>query len=341
MKAAAVIHRILRQFRRDKRALALMLLAPVLVITLLWLVLDTEEYEPEIALVNAPVEFTEAVEEEKAGVVSMNMTEAMAALDAGEIDAALSWRDAQLFLILEGSDSTASRAVTQLLQEMLYDMNPLQQEMTPEILYLHGSEELNLFDNTGPVLVGFFVFFFVFLVGGISFLRERIQGTLEKSLASPLKRWEIIAGYLGGFGIFAVLQSIIIISYSIYVLDMFMAGSFWNVLLITLLLALAALSLGTLLSTFAGNEFQMIQFIPLVIVPQVFFSGIFNLETMHPFLRGIGKIMPLTYGAEALRGVMIRGEGPPDYWLQLAVLAGFSVLFISLNIFALKKHRRL
>ncbi|PTL38819.1 ABC transporter permease [Alkalicoccus saliphilus] len=341
MKAAAVIHRILRQFRRDKRALALMLFAPILVITLLWLVLDTEEYEPEIAIVDAPVAFTNIIEHKEADFSSMNMREAGRVLKAGEVDGVLSWEDDRLSLILEGSDSAANRSVIRLLQETLQDMNPLHQEITLEILYLHGSAELNLFDNTGPVLIGFFVFFFVFLVGGISFLRERIQGTLEKSLASPLKRWEIIAGYLGGFGLFAVLQSLIIIFYSIYVLDMFMAGSFWNVLLITLLLALAALSLGTLLSTFAGNEFQMIQFIPLVIVPQVFFSGIFNLETMHPFLRGIGRIMPLTYGAEALRGIMIRGEGPSDYWMQIAVLAGFSVLFISLNILALKKHRRL
>ncbi|WP_147803961.1 ABC transporter permease [Alkalicoccus halolimnae] len=341
MKAAAVIFRILRQFRRDKRSLALMLFAPILVITLMWLVLDTEDYEPEIAVVEAPKEFLDELENKEASITSMDSREAIRALEAGETDGALGWENSQLSLVLEGSDSTANRAVIQLLQETLHEMNPIQEEASPEILYLHGSEDLNVFDNVGPVLVGFFVFFFVFLVGGISFLRERIQGTLERSLVSPLRRWEIIAGYLGGFGIFAVLQSIIIVSYSIYVLDMFMAGSFRHVLLITLLLALAALSLGTLLSTYAGNEFQMIQFIPLVIVPQVFFSGIFNLETMDPVLRAIGKIMPLTYGAEALRGVMIRGEGPADHWMQIAVLAGFSLLFITLNILALKKHRRL
>ena len=80
-----------------------------------------------------------------------------------------------------------------------------------------------------------------------------------------------------------------------------MVGSVWNVILINLLLALVALSLGTLLSSFAASEFQMVQFIPIAVIPQVFFAGIFPLEGMADWLQSIGKIMPMYYAADALK----------------------------------------
>src|SRR5690606_14901045 len=135
-----------------------------------------------------------------------------------------------------------------------------------------------------PVLIGLFAFFFVFLIAGISFLKERTSGTLERLLASPLKRWEIVAGYTVGFGIFTSLQAILIAGFTIKVLGSYMAGSFACVVLVMLLLSLTALSFGTFLSAFASTEFQMIQFIPIVIVPQVFFSGLFDLESISPWL---------------------------------------------------------
>lgn len=104
-------------------------------------------------------------------------------------------------------------------------------------------------------------------------MRERTTGTLERLLTSPLRRWEIVAGYIMGFGIFTMIQAAIIAWYAIYVLGMLMEGSFGFVLLITLLLSLTALTLGILLSSFANNELQMIQFIPLIVVPRSFSRG--------------------------------------------------------------------
>ena len=136
-----------------------------------------------------------------------------------------------------------------------------------------------------------------------------------------------------------MIQATIIASYAIYVLGMMMEGAFIYVLVITLLLSLTALTLGVLLSAFANNELQMIQFIPLVIVPQIFFSGLFNLETISDYVSWIGPLTPLYYGAEALRNVMIRGYGWGEISFDLLMLAGFSLLFMILNILALKKYR--
>jgi ABC-2 type transport system permease protein len=110
---------------------------------------------------------------------------------------------------------------------------------------------------------------------------------------------------------------------------------------VTLALALTALTLGTLLSAYASNEFQMVQFIPLVIVPQIFFSGLFNLETVADWLRPISFIMPLYYGADALTGVMVRGEGWGGIAREMAVLLAFSLFFAVANVIVLRKHRKI
>ncbi|WP_367189400.1 ABC transporter permease [Thermobacillus sp. ZCTH02-B1] len=113
---------------------------------------------------------------------------------------------------------------------------------------------MSTFDSLSPVLIGLFAFFFVFLIAGVSFLRERTGGTLERLLATPLRRWEIVAGYTAGFGIFTSLQAVLIAGYAVGVLGSMMAGSFGWVILIMLLLSLTALSLGTFLSAFADTE---------------------------------------------------------------------------------------
>src|SRR6185312_9179345 len=105
---------------------------------------------------------------------------------------------------------------------------------TLDIYYLHGSSDMGIFDYFGPVLLGFFVFFFVFLIAGVSFIRERTTGTLERLLSTPLRKWEIVMGYILGFGLFTMIQATIIAAYAIYVLNMLMEGSFGFVLLIIL-----------------------------------------------------------------------------------------------------------
>src|SRR5699024_2898256 len=143
------------------------------------------------------------------------------------------------------------------------------------------------------------------------------------------------------FLFFAIIQTVIVVLYSINVLDIVIVGSIWNVMLINLLLALVALSLGILLSTFAATEFQMIQFIPVVIVPQVFFSGIFPLNQMADWLHNIAYIMPIYYGADALKSVMYKGFTLDDVILDIIVLIIFALIFIVLNVIALRRYRRL
>ncbi|WP_002147832.1 ABC transporter permease [Bacillus cereus] len=339
MRVNGVVIRIIRQFFRDKRSLAMMFGAPMLLLWLLSLVFTQKDYIPHIAVVDVPAPIVKAMKNQEASIYEYSKEKAISELEKQKVDAVIHLENGKINLLLEGSDSSKNRAVLQVLQKSA-EKNDVSM-MKPEVDYLHGSKDITMFDGLGPVLIGFFTFFFVFILSGVSFVRERLSGTLERLLSTPVRRWEIVVGYIMGFGIFAFIQSIIIVSFSVYILDLYVAGSIWLTLLITCMLSLTALTLGTFLSAYANNEFQMIQFIPLVIVPQVFFSGLFPMESMNTWLQMLGKLFPLTYGADAMRQVMIRNQGFAEIALDLTVLLLFSLLFAVGNVFALKKHRKI
>jgi ABC-2 type transport system permease protein len=346
MRIQALILRIIRQFLHDKRSMALLIAAPILVLSLMYLVFDSDAYEPKLGTVQLPPAITDSLGRLNAEVAAYNTTQAAdAALADRSIDAYV-WLDGTAPRVkLEGSDPSKNRVAMMAIQQAMQQHAAATAAGTgaagPTFEYLHGSGEMSTFDSLSPVLIGLFAFFFVFLIAGVSFLKERTSGTLERLLATPLRRWEIVAGYMAGFGIFTSVQAILIAGYTIGVLGSFMAGSFGYVILIMLLLSVTALSFGTFLSAFANSEFQMIQFIPLVIVPQVFFSGMFDLDSMSHWLSWVAHITPLKYGADALRSVMIRGEGWNAIAQDVYVLIGLSLVFMAANVLALRKHRRI
>ncbi len=342
MRTRALIVRIIRQFWHDKRTLALMFFAPMLILWLVSMVFNGNTYSPRIGLVDVPSAFSQKLADAGADVTTYaTSSDAETALESQKLDAFIQLQAGEVHVKLEGSDPAKSKAVLLLLQKTIQSAAAGQMPAfkPPVVTYLYGSESMTSFDNFGPVLIGVFAFFFVFLIAGISFLKERTSGTLERLMATPLKRWEMVMGYVIGFGIFTTVQSCLIAWFAVDVLGLMMNGQFIWLLLVTLLLSMTALTLGTLLSSFANSEFQMMQFIPLVIVPQIFFSGLFSIDNMATWMRWLSYIMPLRYGADALRNVMIRGKGLADIWLDILVLLGFSLVFMVTNALALRKYR--
>ncbi len=198
--------------------------------------------------------------------------------------------------------------------------------------------EGNVLDYIAPALLATLAFFFSFLLTGISFLRERSQGTLERLLASPSSRLDIVVGYLFGFFVFALTQTLIIFFFTIYVLDVAYHGQLWEILLFQIVVITGAVNLGIFISTFARNEFQMVQFIPLIILPQIFLGGVlWPIEQMPDYLQWLSKILPLTYAVEGLRDIMLAGKGLIDVSVQLAVLVGFGILMSILAAVVLKR----
>jgi ABC-2 type transport system permease protein len=366
MSILAMVKRIFHQMLRDKRALALMMVAPLLILTLLNYLLAGNTVTPRLGVINTDDTLVERLKDTDITVLQVKENSKDLLLDK-DLDGILEFAGEEISLTLTNDQPNAAKALSVKVQqaiaaekakeqaanlttfmERIKSQLPgvpvkMEQVKAPEIntSYVYGNKDTIFFDQLSPILVGFFVFFFVFLISGIALLRERTTGTLERLLATPILRRDIVFGYLLGYGIFAVVQTIIVVTYAVKVLDITLVGSFWNVVIINLTLALVALSLGILLSSFANSEFQMMQFIPIAIIPQVFFAGIFPFESMAGWMQVLAKCMPMYYGGSALVDVMYKGLGLSAIRNELLVLLGFALVFIVLNIVALKKYRKI
>lgn len=213
---------------------------------------------------------------------------------------------------------------------------------SPEIKesYEYGNEDTGFFAKMIPVLIGFVVFFFVFLISGMALLKERTSGTLDRLLATPVKRSEIVYGYMLSYGLIAIFQTAVVVLAAIWLLDVEVVGNLFNVIMVNVVLALVALAFGILLSTMAKSEFQMMQFIPLVIMPQLFFSGIIPLSSMGDWAQTVGRFLPLTYSGDAMSQIILYGRGLGDILPNIGVLLVFLVALTVLNIVGLRRYRK-
>lgn len=170
MRIMALVIRILRQIVRDKRTMALLILAPILVMTMLHLVFNGDEYTPKIGLVDLPEKIEAQLNLEHAKLVHYE-TEKLAEKDisAKKLDAYLMFDQMPPSVVLEGSDPSVNGAVMRWVQGALKPLQPNGGNQEVKADYLFGSEDMGQFDYFGPVLLGFFVFFFVFLIAGVSF----------------------------------------------------------------------------------------------------------------------------------------------------------------------------
>lgn len=366
--ARAVTLRILRQFRHDPRTLFMMIVAPILALFLLDIIFGAPAYEPLVLTGDVPGDFVAALEDAGARTARAGYADALSRLGTADADGYVTLEDDSLRVWVEGSDAAktgavlraVNRAQIETLVSLELDLKPiklpggLEIDITkyidlpefktpeaPEITYLHGSEDMGSFDYYGPVFIGVFIFFYVFVTSGISFLRERTGGTLERLMAMPIRRWELVLGYAQGFGLFILAQSTIVVLASIYWVGFPNFGSIWLVLLIALSMALVSLLMGILISEFASTELQMMQLLQIIVIPQILLSGMLDLSQTPGWMQLLSRLFPVTYGADAMRAVMLRSEGIGGVWLDLVVLWAFIVVLFGANVVALKKYRRI
>ncbi|HEX7456178.1 MAG TPA: ABC transporter permease [Candidatus Nanoarchaeia archaeon] len=351
----AIAKRIIRQFVHDRRTVGLIVVVPILLLSILGALFKTTQVF-EAGLVNqdqgvaTPLGFQRISQKaldslegsESLTWHKLSLEEAKKDLEEGSLDAYVllpkdfsqsvtEQKKPQITIALEGSDPNISQQTLGLINQNLARALAGQQLAEIKVEYLYGGEEFTSLDYFAPVFIAFFAFFFVFLLTSVSFLRERAQGTIERLFASPVNNAEIVLGYFLGFLIFATVQSLIVLLFTIYVLDVHFIGNIWFILLIELILVVGSVNMGIFLSAFAKNELQVVQFMPLIIVPQGLLSGlIWPIKSMPPLLQWISYAMPLTYANDALRGLMIRGAGLSKVSLDIYVLVAFALLMIFL-----------
>ncbi|MFF8831640.1 ABC transporter permease [Streptomyces sp. NPDC015131] len=161
------------------------------------------------------------------------------------------------------------------------------------------------FDAIGASLLGIFPLITMFLVTSIATLRERTSGTLERLLAMPLAKGDLIAGYALAFGLLAIVQSALATATALWVLGLDVTGSPWLLLLVALLDALLGTALGLFVSAFASSEFQAVQFMPAVIFPQLLLCGLFTpRDAMQPALEAVSDVLPMSYAVDGMNEVL-------------------------------------
>lgn len=405
MRTIGIMNRVLKELFRDKRTLALMFVAPILVMLLMSVIFNTNS----TTNVNVgTVAVTQKLNKEMGGIKHVDVktydtkADAKQALQDEKIDAIIKKNGNNYDLTYANTDSSktavvkmafknavTATSIDQLksalkksttgmakLQAQLQAMQKQQAAMsastqttgataaakkaastkststttatkstsqkTPKITnhYVYGDKNTGYFAKMLPILMGFFVFFFVFLISGMALLKERTTGTLDRLLATPVKRSSIVFGYMLSYGILAVIQTIVIVLVTVWLLGIEVVGNIASVVVINLILALVALAFGILLSTFANSEFQMMQFIPLVVIPQIFFSGIIPLDSMADWVKDISYIIPLKYSGDAVSDIIMRGTSIFNEGWDILVLLVFLVVLTILNVVGLRRYRK-
>ncbi|MDA1347903.1 MAG: ABC transporter permease [Chloroflexi bacterium] len=192
------------------------------------------------------------------------------------------------------------------------------------------ADQQQVLDRIAPGLIAVFVLFFTFILTGVSFLRERAQGTLERLLTTPVGRVDILVGYTAGFLIFAMVQSVVVLLFTVWALGIDYQGTIWQIWVVLMLLIVVGVSLGIFISTFARNEFQVVQFIPILMAPQIFLSGaVADVDKMPAPLEAIAYVLPLTYAVDGLKDIMLRGDGLSDLGFELGIMAAFGLALLA------------
>jgi ABC-2 type transport system permease protein len=200
------------------------------------------------------------------------------------------------------------------------------------------------FTGLGPPLLALIPFIVMFLVTSVTTLRERSSGTLERLLAMPTGKGDFLGGYALAFGLVAAAQSTLAVTLSVFVLDLQVSGPGWMLVLVAVADAILGTALGLFVSAFARTEFQAVQFMPAVVIPQLLLCGLFlPRDAMPRVLEAISNVLPLSYAVDAMRAVATTtgtGLGGVDgaAWSDLLVVLGFTLAALALGAATLRRR---
>ncbi|UMG93873.1 ABC transporter permease [Nocardioides sp. TF02-7] len=194
------------------------------------------------------------------------------------------------------------------------------------------------FDRLGPGLLAMFPFIVMFLVTSVTTLRERSGGTLERLLAMPMGKLDFLLGYAVAFGVVAAVQSAAAVALSVGLLDLTIAGPVWLLTVVAVADAVLGSALGLFVSAFARTEFQAVQFMPALVIPQILLCGLFVPRSALPdVLEAVSDVLPLSYAVDAMQH-LTRSTSTAEVWGDLAVVAGYAVAGLALGAATLRRR---
>lgn len=347
-RVGVVALRVIRQLKRDRRTIGLVTFAPIFLMVLFGYALSGEMSDVALGLADhgGHAGLRASLEEvDDFNILYLGSeSDAEELISEGRLHGAVIIRPEEVLVLQDAtsqqiSDAILSRVGSGLQRESKAAVSKTgRAEPALTVRYIFGYD-LEMIETVGPAILGLVVFFFTFILAAISFLRERSSGTLEKFMVSPLSRVEMVSGYVLGFSFIATIQSATTLLIVVFVFGVPMKGNPLLAFFIVLLLGASALVLGSFFSNFARSEFQVVQFIPIVIIPQIVLSGVFwPLQSVPEFLRPISYVLPLTYSSHALRAVMLKGATLTQILPDLLPLGAFFVLMFAAATLMLRRE---
>ena len=257
---------------------------------------------------------------------------------------------ASIEVYLDGSSPTMSSAIIKELNSAMisvidsigseFNQSGRKIPIAVSVSYAYGGGDTKFIDYFAPAIMSMAIMMVTTMLTIILFVYERRSGTLQRLLVSPATPAEIVFGYALAFAVIGVLQSVVILFAAMLLFDITIVGSIAVALLVILLLAFVHQGLGILLSASAKNELQAIQFIPLVLFPSILLAGMFwPVESIPAFLQPISYCVPLRYGIDAMRSIMLRGWGLERIWPQVLALVLMACLTLGGAILQLRRRR--
>jgi ABC-2 type transport system permease protein len=195
-----------------------------------------------------------------------------------------------------------------------------------------------VFAVAGPAVLALFPFIVMFLVTSITTLRERRSGTLERLMTLPIGKADFIVGYTLAFGLLATVQAVIAVGFAVWVCGLEVAGAAWLLVVVAVADALLGTTLGLFASAFARSEFQVVQFLPVFVFPQLLLGGVLlPRDQMPPVLSAISDWLPLSHAIDALNLVSTEADATGDVLWHLAVVLAFALAAIVLGAVTLRR----
>lgn len=371
-RVLAVSRRVFMDLRNDKRTLALITIAPLFAMTVFGLAFSGQISDVPVIVVNLDHGFAAPLGNISISdrIISNLDPDVMAISDMGSLEDAVAEIEAgrayavfyfpedftRTVVLAQAGAINSSTSVeihidmsnVNLADSIMQEFNSAVQETIAqsgfempvgvERVAVYGANA-EFMDFFVPGIMAFVVYILTTLLTLITFVGERVSGTLDRLISTPLRESEIVAGYALTFSIVGTLQAALLLTVGMLAFGVNVEGNVLLAFLVVALLAIVCQALGILLSSVTHREAQAVQLIPFIIIPGFLLSGVFwPIEAIPVWLRPLSYLVPPSYAIDACRSVMLRGWGLDMVWMDIAALAGFALLFLGLATLSLKRR---
>ena len=360
-RVMAIAFRTINQFRRDKRTAILLTIVPIVIMLIFGLAFSGEVVNLPILIDNQDSGFGTLIVDNLVNDTRVTLTDGIYAeginqVENGEYYAVIlipsnftsnilqmlagNLTSANIFIYLDGTKPTIRASLLGALRDAMEKaIGGNGVSVVQELAF--GGAEFSGLDTGIPAVIAFVLIFLLVIVGVITLIREKIQHTQERLFATPLRSSERLLGYVIGLLLIATVMIALVLIFGVFVFGAKVQGNVFLLIFAALLFGMAHVFLAVFLANFAQNELQAIQFAPLTAIPSMALGGLFVPTVSLPaWLYPVSFVVPLTYGINLFEGIMLKGWGFKELWLDFTVVAGMCLIFFILAVLTVRNRMR-